>query len=206
MRIAAGMAARAAALAAGMLALAAFEPARAADEETGDGVLIAFACGVVPRNVPVEVQPPDDTPAQTALRDVVVAELRRSGIAVAAGAPVRVTFEGGMERDLASRGVPRYGEITGHNDRFELRFRLWSSSEDSVIGGRRDEADRPQANRYRLGIFINDRTNGRCLWQGEALHDVEGADETVTARRMVPVLLRHLGQTVRQRAFTLDEP
>ena len=54
-------------------------------------------------------------------------------------------------------------------------------------------------------MLVHDKSNGHCLWQGEARHPVEGADERDTARRLVPIVLGHLGKTLAPTPFSFDD-
>jgi hypothetical protein len=175
-----------------------------AAEGEGPGSLVAFACGTLPERSRVDVQLLDDTPSVVALRDAISRELARDGYTVAADGNVRVTFEGVIERDRDPTREGYLGQLRSTNRATEFTLNMWSSSGDSVIGG----VQRPGAagaSIYRLTVFVHDKTNGHCLWQGEARHPLEGNNELDTARRLVPVALRHLGHTVQPTAFALDD-
>ena len=191
---------------AAVCAVLALAPAARAAEGEGPGQIVAFACGSVPPRGGIDVQVFDDAPVELALRDAIARELGRMGYTVAADAPLRLTFEGGMERELDARREARLGELQKSNNELTMRLNMWSSSGDSVIGGvRRADPSGTDPSVYRLAVFVHDKANGRCLWQGAAAHPVEGQNEEVTARRLVPVALRRLGQTVQPTPFAFDD-
>lgn len=171
----------------------------------GAGRVVAFACGAFQPNSPIEVEALDDTPSQLALRKAIARALAQRGFTVTADAKQRLTFEDGMSRDLTGSGRRPLGELDANNDTATFRLNMWSSQGNSVLGGGNTDVPAGQANEYRLSLFVHDRSNGRCLWQGEARHAVVGNDGLATARKLVPVLLDRLGRTVKPTAFELPE-
>jgi hypothetical protein len=192
-------------LAIAVAAFFALSGAAPAAEGEGPGQLVAFACGVVPAQARLDVQLSDDTPREKALRDSVAAALKGEGYALAADAPVRVTFEAALARELDPARQGYLGKLDSTNRRTEFQLNLWSSQGDSVLGGVQRPAGSTGPNVNHLTVFVHDKTNGRCLWQGEAMHPMEGANEVEALRRLVPVVLRHFGKTVPQTAFSLDD-
>ncbi len=169
------------------------------------GVLVAFACGTMTKQAPIEVEALDDTAAQIALRDAIAGDLKRHGYTIAGNARLRLTFEGGISRERREDGRHTIGELQSNNDDTTFRLNMWSSRSDSVLGGIKDFVPENDPNRYRLVIFVHDRSNGQCLWQGEARHTVIDHDPAATARKLVPVLLGDLGKTVKATPFSLPE-
>lgn len=169
------------------------------------GVVVAFACGTLAPGASIDVEALDDTRAQLALQKTIAAELVRRGYRVADGADFTLTFEGGLTRTRPEIGQHAVGSLQSNNDVTEFRLNMWSSEGDSVFGGLKDFIPENDPNLYRLAIFVHDRSNGRCLWQGEARHDVVDNDAAATARKMVPVVLRRLGKTVKAARFALTE-
>jgi hypothetical protein len=191
---------------AAVCAALALAPGAQAAEGEGPGQIVAFACGTVPERARIDVQTFDDAPAEAALREAIARELGRKGYTVAVDAPLRLTFDGGIERALDARREARLGELQKSNNEVTMRLNMWSSSGDSVLGGvKRAGPSGSDPSVYRLLVFVHDKANGRCLWQGEAAHPVEGQNEDVTARRLVPVALRRLGQTVQPTPFAFDD-
>jgi hypothetical protein len=175
-----------------------------AAEGEGAGQLVAFACGKMPERPRLDVQLFDDTPRDKAVRDAIAQGLARDGYTIAADGRVRVSFEGAMERDLDPGREGHFGRLNSTNRETTFTLNMWSSQGDSVIGGpQRPGATAPSF--YRLAVFVHDKTNGACLWQGEARHPLEGHSEADIARRLVPVTLRHFGRTVPPTAFALDD-
>ncbi len=169
------------------------------------GVMVAFSCGTLPAQAAIEVEALDDTPSQMALRKAIADDLARRGYRVADGAPLTLTFEGGLSRERREQGQHSVGSLQSNNDVTEFRLNMWSSQGDSVFGGLKDFIAPNDPNLYRLAIFVHDRSDGKCLWQGEARHDVVRNDANGTAEKLVPVLLRRLGKTVKATTFDLPD-
>jgi hypothetical protein len=186
-----------------MAALAACSGAAAAEDE-GAGHLVAFACGVLPAKTKVDVQMMDDTPREKAMRDAIAAQLRAGGYAVAADAPVRVTFEAEIERERDPARQGYLGKLDSTNRRTEFELNLWSSQGDSVLGGIQRPAGSAGPNVSHIIVSANDKANGKCLWRGEATHPMDGSDEVEAFRRIIPIVVRHMGQTVPLTAFSID--
>ena len=81
---------------------------------------------------------------------------------------------------------------------------LWSNRKDSVIGGRKDTVLSRGLNELHVAIEIHDKSNGQCMWQGQAKLDLDGQDEFSTTRRIIPLLVAVLGKTVRAEPLKLD--
>lgn len=187
---------------AALFALSGVAPAA---EGEGPGQVVAFACGVVPTKARVDVQVMDDTPREKALRDSIAATLRGEGYALAPDAPVRVTFEAGIARTLDPIRKGYIGKVDATNRVQEFQLNLWSSEGDSVLGGVQRPAGTTGPNVNHLTIFVHEKSTGRCLWQGEATHPMEGGNEVEATRRLVPVVLKYFGKTVSLTAFSLDD-
>jgi hypothetical protein len=61
-----------------------------------------------------------------------------------------------------------------------------------VIGGRRDTVEQEAVDQLHVVLNINSREDGRCLWRGEAIHDMDVGDP----RRIGPALMRYLANNV----------
>lgn len=85
-----------------------------------------------------------------------------------------------------------------------MRLNFWSSTQDSVLTGRRSGEIGGSSVRYVLRATLDDRRNGQRLWQGQTSYDATSGDETTTFALMVPVLVRSLGQTIRPRSFRVE--
>ena len=59
-------------------------------------------------------------------------------------------------------------------------------------------------NEVRVSINVHDLSNGRCVWQGEAAHPIDGNDEFALAGKMIRALSRQLGKSARAAPLNID--
>ena len=57
---------------------------------------------------------------------------------------------------------------------------------------------------FRIDITIDDKSNGKRLWQGWSSADIGPGDNRQMTLNMIPILVNSLGQTVRQKSFPLQ--
>ena len=167
----------------------------------------AYACESLPKPLAVEVDLGDDSESYRKLRDVLVDSLAGRQVAVRDGASLRLSLYLETQRESERRKGRDLGQFSQGNSsdqRTRFRMTLWSNRQDSVFGGRKDRVLYKAVNELRIAITINDMRNGRCVWQGEAKYDLDGADEFRTAARVIPLLTRQLGRTVKNQTLALD--
>ncbi len=169
------------------------------------GHINSTACGKLPSPLSVAVRLADDTEANMELREVLLRRLEDAGVTVADDAPATLNIEVVRSSQATIHKGPDLGEFsdgTGQHTRF--RMNVWSSQADSIMGGRRDRILSRSFDRLRIAIYINSRADGRCLWQGEAVHDLGGADARFVSERMIPALVDSLGTSVAGKPFQTD--
>lgn len=172
-----------------------------------DGYLIATACGEMPKTLAVEVALEDDTRENLKLKDTLAELLARHSVRVAPDAAVKLTLETMLTREGERRKGFDLGEFHRGNQsdqRTQFRINLWSSREDSLITGRRSQLESSSVDELRIGISLNDKGTGRCLWQGEAVYDLKGAQPWPIADRLLPPLIERFSRDADRDPITLD--
>ena len=180
-------------------------PSQAAD--TAPGSLTAFACGKLPSPLSVEVDAQDDSQQSRQLKNALIKALTDRKAHIAANAPLKVSLHVETLREGTRRKGRDLGEFKSGNrkdDRTKFRMNLWSNRKDSVMGGRKDAILSQGLNELHVAIEIHDKSNGQCVWQGEARLNLDGQDEFSTARQIIPLLAKSLGKTIRARPLDLD--
>jgi hypothetical protein len=194
------------------LAFIAALPAHAQDDPA-DGRFVAFACGVLPAPLAVEVVLPDDTKDHLKLRDALDRHLRDGGVSVAQSAPVKLMLETEIVREAERRRPRDLGEFRRRtsNDpslvdqnQTDVRVNVWSSRQDSVLTGRQEEILTDSVDELHLAIKMNDKSNGRCLWQGEIIYALKGGDPWRTAERLLPAMTAAFGRTMRSEPVRVE--
>jgi hypothetical protein len=188
-----------------LFALLAISSPLAADPEGPDGVLRSYACGKMETPLRFDIALQDDGPSYARVGRTLAAELERKRAQLSATAPLRLSLSMDTVRAVARNRRPDLGRFSHDTDRgTQVQLNLWSNQHDSVLGGRRDDAVGRSIDELRVEIAISDKSNGRCVWQGEAAVDLDGRDPDRVALTIIPLLVAHIGETVRAEPITLD--
>ncbi len=184
-------------------------------QEAGEPVasrMNAFACGTLPSPLKVDVQVLDNAASYLRFQERFVEALRAAGGDSVDGAAIILTLDVQTEREFQRREGGELMELRAGQENTDIgqegdvffRGNIWSSTSDSVLGGRKRDLGRLALNQLRVSATANRRDDGRCLWQGEVLHHLNGEDADVAAIRIMPILAEAMGKTVRNRPVDLD--
>jgi hypothetical protein len=187
--------------------LAAFGPSAAGAAESGGpgGTIRSIACGKLESPYSFDVALEDDSPTYARLGRALASELQKRRVEVSAEAPLRLSLSVDTVRAPSRHRRADLGRLHHDTDRgTQVRLNLWSNQHDSLIGGRREGVTREAVDELRVEIAINDKSNGRCIWHGEAVVDLDGRDADEAASTIVPLLVAHIGESVRAEPITLD--
>ena len=190
-------------LSAALLAIA--MPSHAATAQPGS--LTAFACGKLPSPLWVEVDAQDDSRQSARLKNALIKALIADRTLITANAPLKVSLHVETLRESARYKGRDLGEFSRGNrnaERTKFRMNLWSNRKDSVIGGRKDAILSRGLDELHVAIEIHDKSNGQCVWRGQARLDLDGQDEFSTARRIITLITRSIGKTIRAAPLRLD--
>ena len=192
-----------------LLTCAALLAAHAAGAQgAGEGLLNAVAYKPLPAGGAITVRPLDNSDENLVLQQEFESALRAQGRTVAADAPLILTFE---VRDTvgawSTRDRRSIIELEGHGDGIggdthRARVNLYNSSRGGVFNeGRGSGTSIMTPSQYRLDATLDQRSNGRRLWQAWATADLGQSDSLDLTRAMVPVMVQSLGQTVKRQLF-----
>lgn len=146
-------------------------------------------------------------------------------VEIADNAEIDLRLEGELRELLASRGwtsnkgpawtltltttevtgdVPgsSLGEVRVDNDIVRMRMNLWSSTRDSVLGGRTGAEPATLERLLRLELELRDATD-KVAWSGRAETTARGTDPYRIYRQMLPRLVDRLGQNADAEAFPI---
>lgn len=189
------------------IVLAVAVPAAGQAPSVATARVTAFACAKLPSPLRIEVEAADGSPYADRLKRVLVRSLAARQAIVTPGAPLRLSLYVGLVREPEIRKGRDLGQFSRGNasdQRTRFRINLWSNRRDSVIGGRRDEVLASSVDELHVEITLDDRSDGQCIWQGEAVHRLDGRDELAAAERIIPLLIDRLGRTARAEPVQLD--
>lgn len=172
-----------------------------------DGHVSAFACQALPSPLQVELEAGDGRPGSERLRAALLRALSRRHVTVAPGARFRLGLYVDAVREAEThkgRDLGRFSRGNASDKRTQFRINLWSNRRDSVIGGRRDEVLHAAVDELHVEITLDDRSDGQCVWQGKAVHNLDGHDELDSAERMIPLLVQRLGRSAGAEPIRID--
>ncbi len=152
----------------------------------------------------IAVRPLDDSKESLEIKRRIDAALREAGYEVSDyTADIELSFETEVIEGRFSGESGTLGSLRGGGGGVRLDFNIWSSSKDSLIGGRQKRDDR-RANVFHMNAVLRDRESGAVLWQGDAFYEMLIADHARIANSMVWPLVRNLGRTVRREPFQIE--
>ena len=96
------------------------------------------------------------------------------------------------------------GGLSGGGENAKAKFNVYNSETGGLFNRGRSGTTITTPSRYRLDVTIDDRTNGKRLWQGWSEANLNASDVLTLTRRMVPVIVDGLVQTIRRRLFPLN--
>ena len=185
-----------------LLILSAPVPATAAD-----GVLSAVSYQPLPPSLRVEVRTFDDSDANLEIQQEFERALRAKGVTISDDAPLVFNFEVSDQLGMLSRSGDRYvfsfetsgGRGGGENT--EARVNVFNSQSGGLLnkGAGQGRVSKPSV--YRMDVNIEDRSSGKRLWEAWAEADLIAGNNRDLTRRMVPVIVQHIGGTAKSESF-----
>lgn len=168
----------------------------------------------LPQGLPVEVTTFDDSDLNLDIKARLVEALQKRGQMVSGDAPMELSFESEvMQGQLPEASDSSFGRITGGSDAetgnrgsstgVNVEVNVWSSTQNSVLGGRREGTKGDQA-MFHINAVLRDRESGEVLWQGDAFSTLVGQDHDRIARSMVEPLAGGFGRTVTNQPFDIE--
>ena len=167
-----------------------------------EGTVNAVAYKPIPAGQSMAVQPWDNSDENLKLAEEFTAILVKLGYRVSDDAPLVISFGTRDVLGYWSAGQRRHIlELEGHGGRTggenaRVRLNLYSSQGGVLNKGK--EPGNVVPSKYMLEVIL-ERRKGERLWQGEATAALNRTDGFSLLRAMLPALLNHMGQTVRQK-------
>jgi hypothetical protein len=187
----------------GVLWIAYAPPCPATAQQPERGVLNAVSFEPLPEGVPVLVRPLDDTDENLAIKEDFKAALAAAGFGVAADdARLVLTFE---TRENIGAGRAPQPQTTVRLRGREGRMSTSATRHlPKLIEAPRDGTRIYRPSRYRIDATIDDRSEGKRLWQGWAVAGLREHTHLFLAKTMVPAIVDNIGRTVREKPFPLQ--
>lgn len=173
--------------------------------------LNTYECEALPRPLRLSVQLLDNADRFLKFKDHFEKELRAAGAEITTNAPAILTFDVRTIREFQGESAGplfqlRAGQENtniGQDGTVFFRGNVWSNRSNSVLGGPKRQTGQNSLNQLQVTVNINRGTDGRCLWQGEVLHNLDGENADIITLRTLTILAGNLGKTVRNKALTI---
>lgn len=96
---------------------------------------------------------------------------------------------------------PSLGEMHSKGNDVELNMNVWSTTQDSILGGRQEQEHRSSESRFVVRAVLREKSGGDVVWDGQAVVKCDREQAGRYVPPMVAALARSLGQTVRHGSF-----
>ncbi|MEE8394356.1 MAG: hypothetical protein V3R66_08425 [Rhodospirillales bacterium] len=182
----------------------------AAGAESGDqGLMNAVSYMPLSRGSPIAVRPLDDSDQNMILQQEFERALSDRGYTVSRDAQLVLTFE---TRDVvgawSGTGPRTMLELQNNEDRVgsqtpKVMLNIYNSTRGGVLNKGQSGTRIVTPSQYRIDATIDDRSNGKRLWQAWAVADLGHRDSISLTKAMIPVMVGNLGLTVKRQPFNL---
>lgn len=173
-------------------------PAEVAASPTS-GIVTARALGKTPDDPLVFVSPYDDSELNLKLKTDFESRLAETGKARLAGKEDLAAYLLLFETEVVSaEQVPRepsLGSARADQGGAEVNVNVWSTTQDSVLGGRQEEVP-PGTSVFHINAVLREQKSGEVVWQGDAYHVLKEPETERVARGLVFPLVMRMGETV----------
>lgn len=172
-------------------------------------MLNAVSYEPIPSGESVMVEIFDDSEDNKRLKKQFEDQLKSQGYTIADDARLILSFEtrdtsgtwtGGGPNRLVEIG--NAGNHTG-TDAPDVRVNIFDNQRGGLLNPKPNKGVTQVApSQYRVDASIEDRTNGKRLWQGWGIANIGSADDPAIQNAMVRPIVEHIGKTVRDQTFT----
>ena len=176
-----------------------------------DGLLSAVSFRPLSQGSAILVRPLDNSDHNMALKKDFERALRRKGYTVSEDATLILSFETLDSGGSWTGGGPnRFVELSNNHDQSgistpRVRFNLFDSTRGGILNSkRRDKTRTVTPSRFRIDVTVDDKTNGKRLWQGWGSADIGLGNNRDMTRALIPIMVEDLGKTVQQKSFPLQ--
>jgi hypothetical protein len=173
------------------------------------GLLNAVAYLPITKGQAIAVSSLSDSVDDLALKKTFEQTLRAAGYSLSADATLILTFEVRNEIGAWSETGRRHVlELTARGggaggDNAKALLNLYDTNRGGVFNRGSSGTSIVTPSKYRIDAQIDDRTNGKRLWQAWATADLGDYNSRDLARAMIPELVKSLGRTVKRQTFAI---
>jgi hypothetical protein len=176
---------------------------------TAPAVVNAVSFQALPERAVFAVRPLDNSDANLRLKVAIEEALRARGFGVAQESSLILSFdtrdEVGVWTDSGRRTILEL-QAQGGRDGGEYahaKVNVFDSASGGLLNEGRGGTSIATPSTYRIDATVDDRANGRRLWQGWAIANLSHGDRTELDRAMVPAIVQNVGRSVTRQPFEL---
>ncbi len=173
--------------------------AQAARDDLGQ--LHAVSYREVPDPLSLSVSLFDDSDLDLKIQDQMVSALRSAKHSVGAEALFELELSSEIRTGGYSASDPSLGQVSSNRDNTEVQMNIWSSSQDSLLGGRQSGGSGRAASSFEIRATLRERSLGEVVWEGRAIVSSEREQADAYVPQMVAALVANLGLTARNEVF-----
>jgi hypothetical protein len=170
------------------------------------GMLTTHAFSQPPQGLAIFVAPYDDSELNLKLKgdfESRLADKMGARVTPERAASFLFLFESEVVPAEQAPSRPSLGSARVDEGGAEVNVNVWSSSQDSVLGGRRQAAELGSSV-FHINAVLRDKASGEVVWQGDAYYDLSGPETERVARALVASLVDKMGQSVVREPLQLD--
>jgi len=172
-----------------------------------DVIVSTQICDPIPAGAAVRLSPADDADmykwVDKPLRDA----LTKAGHPISDAGGVDIYYAITEAPVAYRKDGPSLGRLevdtTRSGQRALLLLNVWSTRQDSILGGRKNKSGSRFATYLFMSFEVNDKGSGKCLWRGEGGTALVG-DRKVLIVQITETVMEHLGQAVDRKSVVVD--
>ena len=135
----------------------------------------------------------DDTDLDLEIRDQMVAALEAAKHSVGVGPLFELELTSEFRPAALARRQPSLGELSSADGDVELQMNVWSTTQDSLIGGRQSEVGRRSGSMFEISAILREKSGSDVIWEGHAIVGSEREQAELFVPRMVEALVQNIG-------------
>lgn len=173
---------------------------------TASGMITARSFAAPAAGFSVSVAPYDDSELNLRLKEDFerrLVERWQTHLTAEPAAAFLLLFESEVVSADMAPPPPSLGSARIDEQGAEVQVNVWSSSRDSLFGGRNGNAE-GGSNVFHISALLRDRQSGELAWQGDAYYVLSEPNPERVARALVPPLVDRIGRSIVREPLEID--
>ena len=163
-----------------------------APEARAQGTAFRLACEPIPEDAVFYVEPYNDDDLNTGIAESFSKEMKKLGHKIGPEDRYEIMMDSKIELGRIDGPNRTLGHAKTGEEGVEVVVNLWSSSNDSLLTGRRGRGSR-ESTILIVTATLRDRQDDRPLWRGEARGVLGNSDPLRLGRKLMPGLAQVFG-------------